>query len=258
MSLIMDLHSAAKNHLKGLKRSFALKLAAEILSVDCGLKPCFLYDFSAAGKLQIQAYLQELQQMGFIKGPLHVLNMSETILIIRVSRAVSCLSTLLQSQDLHVMDVSAWLQQPKIFNQDQLCHIRCHLLDLLTYLRPYLDEQPGTISLGDIICPEWNLCTMFGFLLHYPAVYWFDTTKNFENCLSLIPLKRFIVQTTCSKIDLHTMQMYSFTIPESIYFSLQLPLQAWSKDLRHMFHGQDHFTDLEILTETVILPAVAL
>ncbi|XP_063811419.1 UPF0739 protein C1orf74 homolog [Pseudophryne corroboree] len=258
MSLIKDLHSAAKNHLKGLKRSLVLKLAAEILSVDCGLKPCFLYDFSAADMLQILNYLKELQKMGFIKGPLHLLTMEENILILNVSRVVSFLKILLQSKDLHVMDVSAQLKQPKIFGQDQLCHIRPHISDLLTHLRPYLGEQPGSITVTELPCSEWNLCTMFGLLLHYPAVYWFDTTRNFENCLSLMPLKRFIVQTTCPKIELHKFQLYSFTIPELIYPSLQSPLQTWSKDVRRVFHEQGHFTDLEIITETVTLPAVAL
>ncbi|XP_018415255.1 PREDICTED: UPF0739 protein C1orf74 homolog [Nanorana parkeri] len=258
MALVKDLYLAAKHHLKEKKRSLALKLAAEILFVDCGLKPGFLYDLSGAGVEEIQGYLKALHQMGFIKGPLHVLNMADTVLIVNVSSTVSYLRLLLDREDLHVIDVSAKLKQPEMFNQDRLCQIRSQLSDLLTLLKPNQDTKPDIISIGDIPCPEWNLCTMFGFLLHFPAVYWFDTSKSFENCLSFTPLKHFTVQTTCPKVGLQKIQVYSFTIPESVYQSVQTLLQTWIEGLRQMFHAQGHFTDLEIITETVTLPAVAL
>lgn len=250
---------AAKHHLKEKKRLLALKLAAGILFVDCGLKPGFLYDLSGAGAEQIQGYLKNLHQIGFIKGPLHVLNMADTVLIMNVSSTMSYLRLLLDKKDLHVIDVSAQLKQPEMLNQqDRLCQIKSHLSDLLTILKPYQDIQPEIITVADIPCPEWNLCTMFGFLLHFPAVYWFDTSENFENCLSFMPLKHFTVQTTCPKVGLQKMQVYSFTIPEIVYPTVQTLMQTWIEGLRQVFHAQSHFTDLEIITETVTLPAVAL
>lgn len=258
MSLVNDLHLAAKNHLKEKKRSLALKLAAEILFVDSGLKPGVLYDLNGAGVDQIRRYLKELHQMSFIKGPLHVLNISDTLLIMNMTSTVSYLRLLLDRNDLYVIDVSAQLKQPEMFTNDRLCLIRSQLSDLMTLLKPYQDTNPDIISVGDISCPEWNLCTMFGFLLNFPAVYWFDTSKSFENCLSFTPLKRFTVQTTCSKVGLQKIQVYSFTVPESVYQSVQTLLQTWTESLGQMFHAQGYFTDLEIITETVTLPAVAL
>lgn len=258
MSLVRDLHLAAKNHLEHRKRSQALKLAAEILFVDCGLKNGFLYDLGGAGVVQIQGYLKELHQLGFIKGPLHVLNMADTVLILNISSTVSYLGLVLDREDLHVIDVSSQLKHPEMFNQDGLYQIRSQLSDLLTLLKSYQDVKPGSISVAHIPCSEWNLCTMFGFLLHFPVVYWFDTSKSFENCLSFTPLKHYTVQTTCPKVGLQKIQVYSFTIPESVYQSVQTLLQTWIKGLKQMFHVQGHFTDLEIITETVTLPAVAL
>ncbi|XP_056414943.1 UPF0739 protein C1orf74 homolog [Hyla sarda] len=258
MSLIPDLFSAAKQHLKGCKKSFALRLAAQILAVECGLKPCFLYDLSAADILQVQRYLKELHQIGFIQGPLHIINVEGTILIINVPRAASYLAMLLNSRELHVIDVSATLSHPEVLAQDRLGSIQSQLSDLLTLLTPYQSELPGTISVADIPSTEWNLCTIFGFLLHYPTVYWFDTTRNFENCLSFAPLKHVSVETTCSTIGLHKLQVYSFSIPESVYHTVQLFLQAWTESLKDTFGGQCHFTDLNIIMETVTLPAVAL
>ncbi|KAM4048261.1 UPF0739 protein C1orf74 homolog isoform 1-T2 [Anomaloglossus baeobatrachus] len=258
MSLIVDLHSAAKRHLKGCKRSFALRLAAEILAVDCGLKQCFLYDLGAEDVLKIQRYVIELHQIGLIVGPLHILSIAETVLIINVPRAVSYLAKLIDSGELHVIDVSATLKHPRMCAQDRLLTIQSQLSDLLTHLTSYRSDLPGSISIADLPCPEWNLCTIFGFLLRYPAVYWFDTAKNFENCLPFTPLKRVTVETTCCKIGLDKLQVYSFTVPESVYQTLQPLLQAWTESLQHTFNGQCYFTGLEIIIETVTLPAVAL
>ncbi|XP_069810632.1 UPF0739 protein C1orf74 homolog [Dendropsophus ebraccatus] len=258
MSLIMDLHSAAKHHLKGCKRSSSLRLAANILAVDCGLKPCFLYDSGAEDVLQLQSYLQELHHIGFIQGPLHIVNMAGTILILSVPRVASYLVMLLHTGELHVVDVSATLRNPEVLAQDGLRTIQAQLSDLLTHLTPYKSELPGTISVADIPSPEWNLCTIFGFLLHYPVVYWFDTTRNFENCLSFTPLKHVTVETTCATIGLHKLPLYSFTIPESVYHTVQLFLEAWTESLRRTFSGQHHFRDLNVTMETVILPAVSL
>ncbi|XP_040279955.1 UPF0739 protein C1orf74 homolog [Bufo bufo] len=258
MALIVDLHSAAKQHLKGCKRSFTLRLAAEILAVDCGLKPCFLYDLGAVDVLQIQRYLKELHQIGFIQGPLHILNMEGTTLIINVPRAASYLAMLLNSGDLQVMDVSATLKHPELCASDRLWIIQSELSDLLTHLTPYQSELPGAISAAEIPTTGWNLCTIFGCLLNYPAVYWFETTRNFENCLSFTPLRHVTVDTTCPKIGLRKLQVYSFTIPESIYHTLQLLLQVWTDSLKQTFNGQCHFTDPEITMKTVTLPTVAL
>lgn len=258
MSLIVDLQSAAKHHLKGCKRSFALRLAAEILAVDCDLKPCFLYDLGAAEVLQIQRYLKELHHIGFIQGPLHILNLEGTILIINVPRATSYLAMLLNSGELHVVDVSSTLKHPEVCAQDRLWIIQSQLSDLLTHLTPYQRELPGSISTAEIASTEWNLCTIFGFLLRYPAVYWFDTARNFENCLPFTPLKRVTVETTCSKIGRQKLQLYSFTLPESVYHTLQLLLQDWTENLKRAFDEQCHFKDLKIVMETVTLPAVAL
>ncbi|XP_068121686.1 UPF0739 protein C1orf74 homolog isoform X2 [Hyperolius riggenbachi] len=258
MSLVKKLHLAAKHHLKERKSLLALKLAAELLFVDCGMKPSYLYDLNTADVSQIQGYLKELLQMGFIQGPLHVLNMASTVLIINVSNSIPYLRLLLHSENLHVIDVSAHLKQPKLFTHKQLCQIRSQLSEILTYLKPCQGTEPGTVSVVNIPCLEWNLCTIFGLLLQYPAAYWFDTTESCENCLPFTPLKHFTVQTSCPTVGLKSVQVYSFTVPESVYQSMQTPLQVWSKDLWQMFHRQGHFTDLEIITETVTLPAVAL
>ncbi|XP_053313579.1 UPF0739 protein C1orf74 homolog [Spea bombifrons] len=263
MSLQEELHLASSRHLKERKKrlfsvAVSLKLAADILSVDCGLKPCFLYDYSGAGVHQIQGYVEELQHMGFIKGHLHILNIADNILIINVTRAMSCISALVHSNDFYLIDVSASLNQPVVCNRDDVPLIQSQLNYLLDHLTQYQHEQPATVSVGDVQFPDWNLCTIFGFLLNFPAVYWFDTTSGFENCLSLVPLRHLTVQGDCSRLGLKRTHIYSFTVPESVCHILQKHLEDWFEKLRQTFLSQSHFKDLEILTDTVTLTAVAL
>ncbi|KAE8622747.1 hypothetical protein XENTR_v10005359 [Xenopus tropicalis] len=260
-SLHKHLLSAARYHLKETKRMsmmVALNLAAEILAVDCGLKPCFLYDYTTSGVQQICSYLKELQNLGLIVGHLHILNIEETILIINVTKAVSYLETLLHSQDLHLIDVSNYLSQPELVSSNQVPQIHAQLAELLGHIKPYQSGQPASVSVGGIQSPEWNLCTMFGFLLQFPSTYWFDTQKGFENCLSFTPLRLFTVQANCSRIGHQSVQIYSFTVPECVYQATQVHLEDWSKSLKQAFNEQIYFTDLEIITNTVSLPSVAL
>ncbi|KAM4702220.1 UPF0739 protein C1orf74 homolog [Discoglossus pictus] len=258
------LYSAAIKHLKEKKKksslslSVSLSLAAEVLAVDSGLKPCFLYDYSAAGEPQIQSYLEELQHMGVLQGHLHILNIEGTFLIINVHRTISHLDKLLQSGDLYIIDVSAHLNQPVMCGKNQLPQIHAQLQMLLQHLVQYHSAQAATVSVGQIHAPDWNLCTIYGFLLGFPATYWFDTTRSFENCLSLIPLKHFTVQASCARIGLHKVHIYSFTVPEFVYHSLQAHLDDWGERLKQMFNGQNSFTDLQIITDTVTLTAVPL
>ncbi|KAG8450900.1 hypothetical protein GDO86_003244 [Hymenochirus boettgeri] len=260
LCLHKKLHSVAKCYLKMKKMStsVSLNLAAKIIAVDCGLKPCFLYDYSTSGVQQIRSYIKELQHMRIILGHLLILNIAENILIINVSEAVSYLQALLHDHDLHLIDVSASLSQPVMFSPNQVLEIRTHIADLLDILKQYQHAQPDSVSVDEIQSPGWNLCTMFGFLLHFPAPYWFSTVKGFDNCLSLTPLRHFSVQANCSRICHQAVQIYSFTVPECVYQALKLHLEKWTEWLRQTFHSQTDFTDLNIVTDTVILTAVAL
>uniref|UniRef100_A0A8C5LX87 Chromosome 1 open reading frame 74 n=1 Tax=Leptobrachium leishanense TaxID=445787 RepID=A0A8C5LX87_9ANUR len=262
-SIILKLHSVCIRHLKVRKRrswsqATSLNVAAELLAVECGLKPCFLYDYSAVSACQIQSYLTELQHMGFLKEHLHVLNISDNVLIINVARTILHFNTLLQSEDLHVIDVSSSLGHPVMLAPCNVLEIQSQITQILNHLTSYKNEPPRTVSVGDIGSPEWNLCTTFGFLLHFPAVYWFDTSNGFENCLSMTPLRHYTIRAACPTVGLAKAQIYSFSVPESVSGPLQKHLLEWAEKLRQMFLGQHNFSDLDITVDTVILKAVTL
>ncbi|XP_010135993.1 PREDICTED: UPF0739 protein C1orf74 homolog, partial [Buceros rhinoceros silvestris] len=115
------------------------------------------------------------------------------------------------------------------------------------------------VSFSEVVPAGWNLCTVVGVLLGYPAVYTFAVEDGAENCLALTPLRVFTVQASCPRIrDGLRIQIYSFSIPESLCVELKEVLDAWSYELKAAFSAQNDFVDLCVASEVVSLPAVAL
>ncbi|XP_009637727.1 UPF0739 protein C1orf74 homolog, partial [Egretta garzetta] len=117
----------------------------------------------------------------------------------------------------------------------------------------------GPVSSSEVVPAGWNLCTIVGVLLGYPAAYAFSMEEGAENCLALTPLRVFTVWASCPWIkDGFRVQIYSFSIPESLCAELMDVLDAWRDELKEAFRVQNDFVDLRILSEVVSLPAVAL
>uniref|UniRef100_U3KJJ9 CA074 protein n=2 Tax=Ficedula albicollis TaxID=59894 RepID=U3KJJ9_FICAL len=115
--------------------------------------------------------------------------------------------------------------------------------------------EPVTAS--EVSPGDWNLCTVAGVLLGYPAVYTF--ARGAENCLALTPLRVFTAQAACPRIkDGLRVRICSFSVPESLCAQLGDALDAWCHELREAFSAQTDFVDLCISSEVVSLPAVAL
>ncbi|KFV95865.1 PREDICTED: UPF0739 protein C1orf74 homolog, partial [Eurypyga helias] len=137
--------------------------------------------------------------------------------------------------------------------------IRGHLADLLAHLGATEATATGPVSSSVVVPTGWNLCTIVGVLLGYPAAYTFSMEEGAENCLALMPLRVFTVQASCPRIrDGLRVQIYSFSIPESLCAELKEVLDAWCGDLKEAFGAQSDFVDLRISSEVVSLPAVAL
>ncbi|CAM9844531.1 unnamed protein product [Bubo scandiacus] len=117
----------------------------------------------------------------------------------------------------------------------------------------------GPVSSSEVVPAGWNLCTIVGVLLGYPAAYTFAVEEGAQNCLALTPLRVFTAQASCPSIrDGLRVQIYSFSIPESLCAELKEVLDAWCDELKEAFSAQSDFVDLRISSEVVSLPAVAL
>lgn len=256
--------AAAQRHIKsgkkkGLASSTSLRLAGEILAVADGLKPAFLYDYNSAGITQILSYVQELQTIAQLGCQLHVLSIADNILIINVDMMLVWLETLLLQNSVPFIDISACRTCPGICDLEVVRSIKGHISEILNYIKVLVADTSQSLSSSAVFNPEWNLCTLFGVLLGYPASYSFPAQKSFDNCLPMVPLRVFTIEATFSRISDHfRVPFYSFSIPESLYPGMKVGLDAWCDNLNEAFRAQKDFTDLCIASEVITLTAVAL
>ncbi|NWX20357.1 CA074 protein, partial [Aegotheles bennettii] len=157
------------------------------------------------------------------------------------------------------VDVSAGRQRPALCGPAEAEAIRGHLAALLAHLGAAEAASAGPVSSSEVVPAGWNLCTIAGVLLGYPAAYAFAMEEGGQNCLALTPLRVFTVQASCPRIkDGLRVQIYSFSIPESLCAELKEVLDAWCSELKEAFSAQSDFVGLHISSEVVSLPAVAL
>ncbi|KAM9002164.1 UPF0739 protein C1orf74 homolog [Sarcophilus harrisii] len=243
---------------RGPPRTVCLHLAGEVRAVAGGLKPAVLYDCNAAGADQVQRYVGELQTLGFLPQTLHILELGENILIVNPRQVCQHIQHVLLSP-MTFVDISSFRSHPALCLLDELGDLKDHLVEILTHLQS-LDGNPLLpISRSELSSDGWNLCTVFGILLGYPVPYFFHPAQGDSNCLALIPLHVFTAQTSCCWLTgLPQIQLYSFSVPESLYPALKDILDMWGEDLRARCGAQGDFTDLTISTDIVTLPSVVL
>ncbi|XP_030329140.1 UPF0739 protein C1orf74 homolog [Strigops habroptila] len=237
----------------------ALQLAGEVLAVAAGLKPALLYDCGAAGPAELRRYLERLREAGLAPLRLHVLGVAGSALLLHPALARRRLAAVLGAHPAPFMDVSAGRQCPVLCGPAQAEAIRGHLATLSAHLSAAEAASTCPVSSSEVVPTGWNLCTVVGVLLGYPAAYTFSMEESTENCLALTPLRVFTAQASCPRIkDSLGVQIYSFSIPESLCGELKEALDAWCKELKEAFSAQSDFVGLCISSEVVSLPAVAL
>ncbi|NXX97308.1 CA074 protein, partial [Centropus bengalensis] len=193
---------------------------------------------------------------------LHALGLGGSALLLQPGLARRRLRAALRADPAPFVDVSAARRHPRLCGREEAEAIRGHLAALLGHLRATgacasTASQPSPSS--PVVPAGWNLCTIFGVLLGYPVAYTFSVEEGDENCLAMTPLRVFTVQAACPRIkDGLVVQIYSFSVPESLCVELKEVLDAWCEELKEAFSAQSDFVDLCISSKVVSLPAVAL
>lgn len=239
--------------------SLSLDLAVQVLAVDLGLKPALLYDINTASAEQVQHYLSSLQSAQLVSKSLLTLVVSGDTLIVNPAVTISNLEQLLIRRTVAVMDVCHSREQP-VITDIKRGDLKDMIQDLLDHLAEFgqRPEVNSPLVIGEL-SETWNLCTLFGILLGYPATYWFDQKRSFENCLTMTPLVVTKAMVTWQTgVEGHRSYLYSFSIPEVMKAETLSVLDDWNLRLQQRFQQQTVFSGLSVSRETVILPSVAL
>lgn len=239
---------------KRLPPSTCLDVTVQIMAVDLGVKPALLYDSNAASPEQLHLYLSSLQESGVVTNSLRILSIDDNTFIFNPATVQSHLDELLKSKSLLLIDVCPSRKQPVLAGFEKRTE------DMIKSLSGvFMNEIYSVILMGEELYSDWNLCTLFGILLGYPASYWFDQTNGFGNCLCMTPLVVCTVWITWQIHDInHRCCLYSFSVPEELWSDVQSHMQQWMDHLRERFNKQTVLTDLCFSRDAVTLPSVTL
>ncbi|XP_072540632.1 UPF0739 protein C1orf74 homolog [Salminus brasiliensis] len=242
---------------KRLSSSSCLDVAIQMLAVDLGLKPALLYDSNAASAEQLLQYLNHLQENGLLATALQVVSIDGNSLVVNSELMKSHLAELLQKRSLITVDVCPWREQPTISDMESRTEEMAKAI--LEFFMGKVDTRSSVSVLPEEMYGQWNLCTLFGILLGYPASYWFDQSQGFENCLRMTPLVVSKVWVCWQAGERrHSSCLYSFSVPEILWSDVYTHIQRWTALLRDRFSKQAVLADFSFSKETVILPSVAL
>lgn len=222
-------------------------IANDILCVAEGLKPCFLFDHALLSSQTMKTFLTECVSHGLIPpDKLGIMVACEDLLIYNKTVTMHLLS----GPTPMLIDVTNRSKNPRILDNLQSTDILSAISEQVKKALKASDLTED-ISVYTINTDDINITTLFGYLLGYPCVYWFDTNDQTENCLGMEPLQVFTVSTNLQSTP-HV--AYSFSVPSKLKPQLRTHIENWTSQLRR----QNMNRTLELLERCVTLSAVAL
>jgi len=245
--------SLINQHLGRKTRHHILDIIHNLVAVDRSVKRAYLLDFGINSVDDLIKLLDDLVRSKYLKSRLNVYHMDMDVVIIN-PQCIQCLQERQMDFESNVLiiNVSSSLEKP-----ETTCLSDCSVFtDIQEFVRK-LPFSKNSVSKFNINTLDVNLTTIFGFMLGYPFIYWFD--KNSElNCLSMLPLQCFEVRWT---IDLegipntsdNTHTIFSFSVPKCLVDgNVNTKLEKW-------FESRKECDDcLQLSSRTETLPAVAL
>lgn len=245
-----DWKTKMRKHLgKPLQKHYD-NLMLDIILISIGLKPSFLFDYSFIDPMKVAYLLEDLYRSGMITIVLDVVVLGQDFFITNINDLLKALKENLNLKSFSLIDVSGNLEQPKAVSEEIDSKVCKQLDDLLTQLdqKSHLPGNPQRYFYNIDVQEEWNLSTMFGFLLCYPVIYWFDSKCQY-NCLSFVPL---VLNRAYLKLPFHLNSdlfntfeefakllkvantsdlkiLYSFSFPQQLNSVVEMHVQNWTK-----------------------------
>ncbi|XP_060551730.1 UPF0739 protein C1orf74 homolog [Ruditapes philippinarum] len=231
----------------------------DILAVDKGIKPAYLYDIGQPNGKQLVEFLKDLKEKEFIMNNLNVIEIEMDCLIVNTDELKQIVPLIGINERL--IDVSEYLKEPEI----------CGIGDAAKSIKENLENLIVELDCCKVkflsgCCLTCNISSLFGVLLNYPVVYWFDSQDGKGgNCLSMERLTNVKVEICCvqrygqnSKERPKSHCLYSFSYPSCLSIICRPFVDQWFHRLRDRVNEQDLFSNVTIKFEEVILEAVCL
>ena len=281
--------------------------------VASGVKRAWLVDYFQPDAAQLRSVLADVlrQEPNLNVTNLCAVSINEDLLVLNIEDTLSVCEELVQTTGeeggsvwtrQHDLSVCAGVHEFVVLDcsgsqhcasVSELAHILTELLPVATALKEKLSAfkcppaSPGAAGPDTMCIPhvvitvteDVNLCTLFGWLLGYPVVYWFPHSNGgSEVGLSMVPLTCYKVcydstneavtsSSTCNRmkmelkaVDSNPLVLYSFSVPASIFTahtSIAEVVQKWFRTIKDRTLKLLDVT-IQLQTTSVALPHVIL
>ena len=224
----------------------------DVLCVDAGIKPSYLFDVACVDARSLHGFVRQLHEGNMIKRQLSVVVVEEDVFVVHpdILNIVSQLNT-----DVTIVNVSDSLSQPVTLAKEATEDI---LSGVITQLRGCIVDTSTSQVITMSFPSSVNIPTVFGYLLGYPILYWQNLT-SVQNCLGMVPLITVKVQfQNVLKESSFVYDSFSFSVPKHIFVTQKLDgyIDGWFAKIRMKCEGI--FTKPVLLKPEVVLPAVAM
>ena len=230
----------------------------DIKAVDSGVKPAYLFDIGLPVSHKLHGFVADLLHDLLISNHLNVVEMGMDCFIVNVDSINSI--TLRMAKTLSSFGHSECNSVKTVMEPPREDGLEVKLVDITNDSMPNIVLRETTFrELHDAvaeICSNLksdsvqiyklndstvcNRTSLYGVLLGYPVVYWFDERENVaKNYLSMVPLS--CVQVTAAvplRMDntadktIESHQLYSFSYPACINDELKGVVDEWYEILK--------------------------
>ena len=149
-----------------------------------GFKPSYLLDCCSIDAETMCSFVQHLNALNWLNLPLQVVALDEEVFITNVD----ILSKWLKVDAPHcpVVDVSVSRGTPAIIETEKRAALLQDVCESILKCLTLNANYEGVIRLE--LPDSVNRTTVFGLLLGYPVLYWYEADTSRDNCLSMQPL----------------------------------------------------------------------
>ncbi|XP_059161932.1 UPF0739 protein C1orf74 homolog [Physella acuta] len=208
--------------------------ALDIQMVSLGIKPSCLFDQWLVSGDDMNELITELMAEDLISRNIVVATVGMDVIV------YGCFCEKLSESDFQVLyiDVSSALKYPILVGdgkENQTTRTFAAFRDSMCLTNLSDTEASYRSPVNIEICKELNVPCLFGLMLSYPCVYWYNNSEGEENCLSGQALVHFQVKghllnsenSSLVKKSKFTCVIYSFSVPENLVDLLRSDVNLW-------------------------------
>ena len=255
------------NSLFGRKASkFWRRLLLDIMLVDEGLKPGFLFDYACPSIDKLCTFIQELYEKGSIRNKLMVVSIEVDVFVGNIEVLLSNLRKIVATSvsngqtdepgPMVLVDASDDIENPKKVD-------KCHETVIIKQIENILSQLSEDRSRPMIAlkCDGFCNTTLFGILLNYPVVYW--TSSREGNCLGMVPLNVYTLTIPVNKLMgpefAFDYDIYSFTAPKALEKVCESVVEKWRITVMDLPYNNLSFRDsFQFKVKTITLAELCL